>query len=80
MRNEQWIFYENFSVNFLEDIYIKFRETEPVEISLLDRDSLRMQECRDESEIYNYQRIQLLNNKLKFINGILGGTLDLAWL
>ena len=28
-----------------------------------------MKECRDESEIYNYQRIQLLNNK--FINGIL---------
>ena len=30
-----------------------------------------MKECRDESEIYNYQRIQLLNNK--FINGILAG-------
>ena len=26
-------------------------------------DSLRMQECRDESEIYIYQRIQFLNNK-----------------
>ena len=25
--------------------------------------SLRMQECRDESEIYIYKRIQLLNNK-----------------
>ena len=37
-----------------------------------------MQEGRDESEIYNYKRIQLSNNK--FINGILGGTLDLAWL
>ena len=35
-----------------------------------------MQECEDESEIYNYRRIQLSNNK--FINGILGGTLDLA--
>ena len=35
-----------------------------------------MQECRDESEIYNYQQIQLLNDK--FINGILGSTLDLA--
>ena len=35
-----------------------------------------MQECRDESEIYNYQQIQLLNNK--FINEILGSTLDLA--
>ena len=41
MRNEQWIFYENFSVfgqienlwSFLEDIYIKFRKTELVEIS-----------------------------------------------
>ena len=31
-----------------------------------------------ESEIYIYQQIQLLNNK--FINGILRGTLDLAWL
>ena len=40
--------------------------------------SSRMQECWDESEIYNYQRIQLSNNK--FISGILGGTLDLAWL
>ena len=42
-----------------------------------------MEECTDESEIYNYQRIQFSNNK--FINGILGGggvggTLDLAWL
>ena len=38
--------------NFLEDIYIKFRETELVEISWLSRvwihGSLRMQECRDE--------------------------------
>ena len=33
--------------------------------------SLRMQECRDESEIYIYQWIQLANNK--FINGISGG-------
>ena len=40
--------------------------------------SLRMQERRAESEIYNYQRIQLSNNK--FIDGSLGGTLDLAWL
>ena len=37
--------------------------------------SLRMQECRHESENYNYQRIQLSNNK--FINVIMGGTLDL---
>ena len=29
-----------------------------------------MQQCRDEFEIYNYQRIRLSNNKL--INGILG--------
>ena len=29
-----------------------------------------MQECKDGSEIYKYQRIQLLN--IKFINGILG--------
>ena len=35
-----------------------------------------MQECRDESEIYNYQQIQLLNNK--FINVILGVMLDLT--
>ena len=35
-----------------------------------------MQECRHESDIYNYQRIQLSNNK--FINVILGGTLDLG--
>ena len=44
MHNEQWIFQENFSaissdwkslngINVLEDIYIKFRETELVEIS-----------------------------------------------
>ena len=37
-----------------------------------------MQEFRDESEIYNYQGIQLSNNK--YIKGMLGGTLDLAWL
>jgi len=34
-----------------------------------------MQECRDESEIYNYQRIQLSNNK--FINGAWG--VRLTW-
>ena len=37
MRNEQWIIYENLSlfgqIKFLDDIYIKFRETELVEIS-----------------------------------------------
>ena len=37
-----------------------------------------MQQYRDESEIYNYQRIRLWN--IKFINDILGGTLHLAWL
>ena len=36
-----------------------------------------MQECRDESEIDNYQRIQLLNNK--FINGVWWGV-RLSWL
>ena len=45
-------------LNFLEDISIKFRKAELVEISWLPREwihgSLRMQECRDESEIYNY--------------------------
>ena len=60
----------------MNKIYIKFRETEMVEISQLPR--VRMQECRGESEIYIYQGIQLSNNK--FINGISGGTLDLAWL
>ena len=48
-----------------------------VEISqlpLMFRGSLHMQERRDESEIYNFQWIQIWNNK--FINGILGGTLD----
>ena len=33
--------------------------------------SMHIQECRDESKIYNYQQIQLSNNTL--INGILGG-------
>ena len=42
-----------------------------------------MQECRDESEVYNYQRIQFLHNK--FINGISGkggggGGVRLTWL
>ena len=39
---------------------------------------LRLQECRDKPEIFNYQRIQLSNNK--FTNGFLGGKLNLAWL
>ena len=44
-----------------------------------------MQKCRDESEIYKYQRIQLSNDK--FINEILRGmvvgggyTYSLTWL
>ena len=62
-------------------IFIKFRrETELVEVSLtasrVNSRPLRMQECRDESEIYNYQGIQHSNNE--FINTILGGTFDLA--
>ena len=35
-----------------------------------------MQECRDESEIYNYRQIQLSNNK--FINVVLRVMLDLT--
>ena len=46
---------------YLEDVYIKFRETELVEISQLPRvwihGSVRGQECRDDSVIYNYQRV-----------------------
>ena len=67
--------------NLLKDINIKFRKTELVEILQLLRvwihSSLSMQECRDESEIYNYQHIQVSNNK--FIDGILGGV-RLIWL
>ena len=66
-------------LSFLEDIYINFRKMEVVEISWLPHvwihGSLHIQECRDQSEIYKEQRIQLLNNK--FINGyFLGGMLD----
>ena len=62
-------------------IFIKFRrETELVEVSLtasrVNSRPLHMQECRDESEIYNYQGIQHSNNEC--INTILGGTFDLA--
>ena len=57
-------------------MYIKFKVTEPVELSWLSRMWIQcssyMQQYRDESEIYNYQRIRLWNNK--FIKGIfLGG-------
>ena len=72
-------------LNFLEDVHLhqvqgnwagrNFVTESHVNSQLI---TLRMQECRDESEIYNYQRIQLSNNK--FINEILGGTLDPAWL
>ena len=37
-----------------------------------------MQECKDESEIYNYQQIRIMHDK--FINGILEGTFDQSWL
>ena len=62
----------------------QYRETELVEISQLPyvfHNSLHMQECRNESEIYmyNYKLIQLLNHN-KLINGILGDMLDQAWL
>ena len=80
MRNELVFFYHNFNVfgqieislngqNCFED---KFDKLPCMRIHC----SLRMQENGDESEIYNYQQIQLSNNK--FINGIFGGTLDLA--
>ena len=39
-----------------------------------------MQECTDESEIYNYQRIQFSNNGILGGGGGVEGTLDLAWL
>ena len=61
----------------------QYRETaELVEISELPyvfHSSLHMQECRKESETYNYKLIQLLNHN-KLINGILGDMLDQAWL
>ena len=49
------------------------------ENELVEFDSLRMQDKRDESEIYIYPLIELVN--IKFTNRILvaGGTLDLAW-
>ena len=57
-------------------MYIKFKVTEPVELSWLSRMWIQCSsymQYRDESEIYNYQRIRLWNNK--FIEGIffLGG-------
>ena len=48
--------------------FIIVMKTELVEISYLPRVwihcSFRMQECRDDTEINNYQRIQLSNNTL----------------
>ena len=48
---------------------------------IMFHNSLHMQECRNEYEIYmyNYKLIQLLNHN-KLINGILGDMLDQAWL
>ena len=50
-------------------------ETKLVKISQLPgvqiHCSSHIQECRDESEIYNYQRIRLSKNE--FVNRILGG-------
>ena len=62
----------------LKPTHIKCKKTEQAKIlTALHINSLVIKhECRDESEIYNYQRIQLSNNK--FIDGILGGMLDLA--
>ena len=83
MRNEQWIFYENFSVFGQIEIYIKFRETEQEELFITAstrvwiHGSKRMHVYRDKSKIYNQQRIPPSNDK--FIYGILRGTLDLAW-
>lgn len=63
------------SKTYLSDI--QYRETELVEISQLPyvfHNSLHMQECRNESEIYmyNYKLIQLLNHNKLILNGILG--------
>ena len=64
-------------------MYIKFKVTEPVELSWLSRMWIQCSsymQYRDESEIYNYQRIRLWNNK--FIEGIFfgGGGVHLTWL
>ena len=68
MRNEQWIFHDNSSVfgqiekifdwidlfqKRLHEIQENCAEMSRVWIHC----SLRMQECRDETEIYNFQRI-----------------------
>ena len=70
LKNFEWI-------GHLHQIQGNWAGTNFVTESRVNSRSLPMQECRDESEIYNWQRIQLSNNI--FINGILG-THDLAWL
>ena len=71
MRNEQGIFYENFSVfGQIENLWMDkitskaFKSIQgnwagrnSITASRVDSWQLRMQECRDESEIYNYQRV-----------------------
>ena len=60
--------------------YIKFKKAKLVETSYLPSMWIHcsIYTCRDESEIYNYQWIQLSNNILLFINGILG--VHFTWL
>ena len=61
MRNEQWIFYENFSVfGQIENLWmdkITYKSFTSIQPRFLNSRPLRMQECRDESEIYNSQRV-----------------------
>ena len=63
--------------NCFADISFKFKKTELSEIPDLPHMSIHcslwMQECRDESEIYNYWQAHPSNDK--FIKGILEGTL-----
>ena len=60
---------------------MKFRETELVELNFVTasrvNSRLTTHECRDESQICNYQRMQFSNNK--FINGESWGV-RLTWL
>ena len=51
------------------------------ENELVEIDSLRMQDKRDESEIYIYPLIELVNSKFtnRILGGGAGGTLDLPW-
>ena len=63
----------------LKPTHIKCKKTEQAKIlTALHINSLVIKhECRDESEIYNYQRIQLSNNGI-LVGGGGGVTLDLA--